>query len=153
MKVFRLVGYLLCLFLVSSHGEIPDASSEALVAIEEFLSNEPPLVLQNEEASGTTEATGESESELRVEENCKDIYQTLAILAFVFAFGKLATLIVYHFAFDQLPHLDHIVIFVRRIFRILPIILTGLVPSMLLVLFYDGENQIPFPLVFSLVLH
>lgn len=93
MKVFRLLGYLLCLLLVSSQAEIPDASSEALVAIEEFLSNEPPLVLQNEEASGTTETTGESESELSVEVSYEDIYQTLAFLAFVFAFGKLATLI------------------------------------------------------------
>jgi Kef-type K+ transport system membrane component KefB len=93
MKVFRLVRYLLCLFLVSSQAEIPDASSEALVSIEEFLSNEPPLVLHNEEASGTTEATGESESELSVEVSYEDIYQTLAFLAFVFAFGKLATLI------------------------------------------------------------
>jgi Kef-type K+ transport system membrane component KefB len=94
MKVFRLLGYFLCLLLVSSQAvPVTDASSEALDAIEEFLSEKPPLVLHNEEASGTTEHMEESESELSVEVSYEDIYQTLAFLAFIFAFGKLATLI------------------------------------------------------------
>lgn len=94
MKVCQLVGYLVCLFLVSSHAtQLPDASAEAFDAIEEFLSDKPQLVLRNEDIVGSTEAIEETESELSVEVSYEDIYQTLAFLAFIFAFGKLATLI------------------------------------------------------------